>query len=469
MSYHYQDKLIKQFKAGRRMGVSAYGSGKCRMSLLATWELCPPSGLIVVLCPSRNLRTWMADAVKWLPGEAKHVEVDPHAPQIATAFRCQNPDKHLLVLSQRSLRSLIDHLAYLAPFAVILDESTVIKNPRSNVSVHAHKLARGLPNTMRICLAGNPTPEHPSEIWSQFEFCYAPNNPLGRTYYKFLNQFFLRADHQWALRLDREEELMRIFDLWSARMDEEDLEEHKLNVGVEEKYQTVLYQASNTQKALMEQLQLKWSLPSEDSDSGVDEYWHTMSILHKSLQIADGFYYTSGDPALEKKKPIRLTNNPKAYALHGLINDLVLKGHRRIVVWHQYRADRFEIESWIRQHWQVLGDRESDFDQFMLEPSPYESPLVIVLPLACARGINDLITASVGIFFSNSFRQEIRDQAEKRLPRPGQKNKTVLHIDLACTELADHRVVMALQNKAMNDQRCNEIVTEMFGIKEAKV
>lgn len=466
MSFNYQNKLIQQVVEGRRMVVAKYGAGKCRVGLLAADILARKDsigGLVLILCPPRNVRTWITQARRWIPNQCPTLERDVNSPQLTQHIRQKGTDNHFLILANTRLYGNLDTLAYLKPDVIIYDESTVMKNHKTRFFGNAMALVKAVPDAHRIAMTGDPTPEHESEIWSQFQFCYGDRNPYGRTYYQFMNRWFIRSDFVWTIRLEKSAEFMAVFDRYSCRMDEDDVAEHQAEVGVEEQYQVFMYKPSTLQMQLLEGLQREWALPIVVGAVDKEEYWHSISILHKQMQIASGFYYTKGDPLLEKSSPhyLPLAGRPKQVKLRAVVDWLLQNDHKRIVIWHLYKADLAIITAGLQGLAPLIGTSDN-LDQFAKEPKDGEEPLVIVLSLASARGINDLTTASADIFFSNSFSQEVRNQAEKRLPRPGQTNRQVLHIDLAANDLADYKVVLALQTKQMTPERANTIVRETF-------
>lgn len=460
MSYNYQEKLIAQIRDGRRLVVARYGAGKCRVSFEVAKHTVSTGGLVVVFCPRRNVRTWQKEAALWF-GEAGRPYLDYHDYELTPHARLCSDQRYLLLMKYpkaKEFKTFVQQLVYLKPDLVILDESTAIKNIKSLRSQYMQKIAAALPQTIRLCLTGDPAPENLTELWAQFEFCYTPYNPLGHSYYRFLNKWMLKADYQWVLRVDKAAEFRELFDKYTCRLDEEDVEEIKENLGVVETYQTVLYKPSKRQLELMYGLQENWSLPISLESYRQEEYWHTMSILHKSAQIANGFYYVKGEMDAVKKigKPIRLPENPKGTKLKELTELLQTQGHSRIVVWYAYRADLFEIEKSIGF---VYGDCPLHLEIFASDSA---RQMVIALQVSAARGLNDLKTSAIGIFYSNLLSQEMRNQAEGRLPRPGQKANIIVHIDLACEQLADYHIVTALQNKQLTPERCQTIAVELL-------
>jgi len=123
-------------------------------------------------------------------------------------------------------------------------------------------------------------------------------------------------------------------------------------------------------------------------------------------------------------------------------------------VWRAFRAEDLMIQNALAPLGCVIGPAESSILQFMDDPNIH----VIVMPLACGQGLNELVKANANLFFSNVFSQESRDQAEARIVRSGQTADIVVHIDFMSPEQRDADVVAALQSKTMSKNTVVEIV-----------
>jgi hypothetical protein len=318
-----------------------------------------------------------------------------------------------------------------------------------------------------MILSGKPMPEAPFEIWSQYEFCYPRRNPLGQTYYTFLNRWFIKAGHDWALRLDRRDEFYQVVGRHCLEFDLRDLEEWRKVVGVNDaRYLIETYEESSEQRNLLDYMYENWALPRtleildtedeyDDCDQGVIgdvgdiEFNYTMSLQSKARQIASGFYYTPEGDVVE------LRHNPKLALLGGLVEDLIReKPNRAIVVWQLYKAERpqlLDLFERIGVH-AVLGPSPEALAQFATKAAQ-----AIIMPATSTQGFNELVRADTNIFYSSPYSTELREQAESRLVRIGQTSEVVNHIDLCSPRLIDRDIITALQTKSLSTARLKAI------------
>jgi hypothetical protein len=198
------------------------------------------------------------------------------------------------------------------------------------------------------------------------------------------------------------------------------------------------------QKDALVELFDDWALTYEEQ---VDEYNYIMTLQMKAQQICSGFFIQQdGSVALL----VTQAKNNKVIALYDIVHQLMdEKAARKIIVWRKFVAETVLIERQLQEFGCVIGPDEESLEIFMKDPGIH----IIIMPVDCSQGFNELAVADTSIFFSNSYSVDSRTQAEARIERQGQKANHVTHIDL-CTRIhRDREIITMLQAKDFSPQR----------------
>lgn len=288
------------------------------------------------------------------------------------------------------------------------------------------------------------------EIWSQLEYAYPFRNPLGKTYYEFTKRFCIKTDYGYALNLEREAEFYDTVRMLIIELTDDGWIEFMKAKSVSRRYIIEYFDESPEQRRMLDSLEKYWEL-DENADE-ITEYNHSMSVEMKRQQIASGFYYNPNG------EPVRLKSNPKLELLAEVLIDVFQTNpNGKIVIWHAFEAEREELQTFIdaSKYVGVIGIDVTSLERFANRMAD-----IIVAPLGCGEGLNELTVADVAIFYSNLPSSEKREQAEARIDRLGQDKPTVTYIDLCGPRMRDHEMVTLLQGKALTYERLNTIVRQ---------
>ena len=460
--FKHQVRAVQELHAGKRAIVFPYGTCKAWPALQFALEhthLEFPATL--VLLRPRNMITWRREIRERWP---LNTEVLEFAGRKAKRTKiCSTPPPaapvvllvpwSLLANEQKRISFLVSHLQIQS---VIADETTCIKTPSATRTGVALNLADTAFSDMpRITLTGDPMPENPYEIWSQFMFAYGRSslNPFRDTYYQFLHKWFIQNDYgQWILRHFRT-------DLFAKRVADACiyLEDEEYTAFRDEagwpypQYMTEYYEPTKMQRDLTTQLFQEWSLPSGDEDPDM-EYSYVMSIMMKAQQICGGFYYDND------RIPVPITDgNPKLELCRNIVSQLLNeKPERKIIVWRKFLPEDLMLQTAFGHFGCVIGPQEEALTKFMSNPDIR----VIIMPVDCSEGFNELVIADTVVFYSNDYSNEKRRQAEARIRRTGQQASIVKFIDLCASNSRDEEVITALQGKDMTPEKLSAIVTK---------
>ena len=461
----HQVSAIQQLQEGKRAIFLPYGLGKSFVSAYVVRDALY-SGTILILCEKRNTHTWVT-ALDAIFNQPLVYIVDGHVKLWRRVCDedlrdTQNATMRVIILSYSIMGNHIDELIIRLSQqnvnAIIADESTNFKNPKAALTKACLKLGSAFYDVPKYILSGGPHPEGNYEVWSQLEF--TGRNPFESTYYKFLTKWFIHPRFcKPVVKLGLEDEFRKRLEWAGIWIGEDDVLRIKKELGIpEEVYVIRQFPLSEEQTNLLAHLYRYWELPCEAPDdantdiNAKEEYGYALTVNTKAQQICSGFYYTqTGDTVF-------LKTNPKLTWLTGLLRELFEEDpQRKVVVWYAFKEERDMILNSLPPQWgAVAGPDTEKLKQFQDDPNCR----VIVTPEQICKGFNELIVADVDIFYSSTFSQEMRNQAEGRLPRIGSKFKYVRHIDLCSSDGRDYEVVTELQCKNLTKARLNTIVTK---------
>ncbi len=436
-----------------------YGSGKTRVALLRMRKLLLNNqstlcmGLVFIR--KHNRAGWKREIDKVFPGEDiqvidetnyKNWEPSARRPAIIL-WGHHNADRHLDWL-------LTDVIHGSRPEIVIVDESTRIKNSKTKTTKAILKIgsvAQTEYQSELMIMTGDPCPESPTEIWSQFQFLWPKANPFGTTYYRFLQIWFRHSDHGPILKFEKRKEFEALLDRYSHTPSEDDWEELEKAKGItHRRYMVEEYEPTAHQKSQLQRLRSRMEIDDH-------ELWSAGACWQIGQQLCSGFYYHP-----ETKIPVWEPGDtyPKLNLLTTVLDVLFTEqALRQIIIWIKYVAERTLIQQHLSTHnyRNVIGPDENALSKFM-----NHGVRILLMPADISEGFDELSGADTNIFYSNTASQEKRNQAEGRIDRPndGTPRDTILHIDLVGKDMPDADIATLLQAKNFTPARMNYTVNE---------
>lgn len=493
----YQERAINAIGKKRSALFLPYGAGKTVIGLtyavnryeFGIFKSVKRFKIVaIIFCPNENLITWEVEMDKWFPNVGiftgnnglNDALEDLEKDQLASYSVLIYP-YHLIANNYSKLEKFIKHSF---PGTILADESTDFKNIKTKKTTALLKLSDIALNNGATCIpmTGNPTPETPINIWTQFYLAYGYTNPFGKTFYAFLRKWFLKTDYQYQLKFELIDQFYRIKDYFSITLS--DLEQKQLDDFKEVKrvnYSIEYYTPSEAQETLVKHLKRHWSLPKKlkvvsngkkqtltNPDEGEQiEFNHTISIIHKQLQIASGFYYRVTDELDLSKSYIEwIPFASNKYDLLEFILALLYREnpHRKIIIWTYYIAERDGIRVVLDKLGLLSTEGPHAESRQLFQNDPKVK--IIIMPATKSRGFNELVVADTNIFFSVSLSQEKHEQAKGRLDRPGQQAEILNNIYLCARGCVDEVVVQALQAKDLTGDSLDAIINRFAPEKE---
>lgn len=484
--FRWQTRAVTEFFKGLRVLAFPYGSGKAPAALQIARDIAPEAAcpIFLVICGKRNVLTWSIEIRKWFGEDANILTHEYFRTHDAYSLATEGGRTFLLITHDRVV-SLIDHLHRVAAHQrcalVVYDETTAIKNHHTKRTKAALLISEKaeLHGVPCLALTGKIAPEHPKEVFTQLLFAYGSRSYFGSDYHRFTRKWFLKTNFDYVLRHEKANEFWASVANHIITLTGEEHLAFQKRLGIDRReYIIEQYEESAQQRLVLDNLEKTWSLPANNFRCQVcgaeyetamtgcpacggspvvqqtDEYTFTMSLLAKRQEIASGFYYDA------EHRVVRLLTNPKASLLQEVLRDLIDAGHKRVVVWYKFTE---EIEAILNMahdanaHAETLNDPDA-LTRFAYGYEGEVRPMVGVVPIKAGRGLNELTSASVDIFYSNEYSNELREQCEKRIDRLGQRSSHVMHIDLCSPRQMDAEIVLALQAKDLTKDRLRSIV-----------
>ncbi len=309
--------------------------------------------------------------------------------------------------------------------AVILDESTRIKNPRAQTTKLLCKSFRRA--QARFLLSGLPAPEDPMEFFPQFEF--QTGGFLGfRNYWQFRQHMFYQTGYggyEWAPRRGtvkaiKEEVHKRAFCLTRK----------EAGIGSPKVYERRVVQPTREQIRLQKKALKEYALDEKQTN------W-TPVVQTWLAQIAGGF-----------AEGINVGADNKCSELQQLLNG-ELKG-QQVVVFFRFNQELEHCLNklrWYQIKCEALTGATSESSRhFLADQFQLGNIRALLCQIKIARFGLNFSAASTAIYYSNSYALEDRVQSEDRILHPS-KSEPLLYIDLVTKGSLDEDVVQALRSK----------------------
>jgi SNF2 family DNA or RNA helicase len=367
-------------------------------------------GKTLVIAPKRvATTTWPEEAIAWdhlrglrvsvITGTAAEREAALKAPADVYAIARDNVDW------------LVQYWRHDWPYdAVVLDEATSFKNPQAK---RFKALRRVIGRCRRVVeLTGTPAAEGLMGLWAQMYLLDAGQR-LGRTLGEYRDRYFSPGRrngyvvYDWRLRPGAKEAILAAVQDVTVVMRAEDwLDLPPIT------YDDIRFDLNPEAAAAYKRLEKELCL-AEDITAGT-----AGALTGKLAQLCGGALYTDeGD--------VTPVHNDKIEALTDTLEGL---GEESALVYYGYRH---EIPR-ILEAASALGLRAAEHTGAAERLwNAGELDLLLAHPAACAYGLNLQRGGHHIIWYTLTWSRELYEQANKRLHRPGQDDRVIVHHLLA--------------------------------------
>lgn len=324
---------------------------------------------------------------------------------------------------------------------MVIDESTVIKSMKADVTKAAIKL--GSHAMYRRILTGTPVTQGPMDLFSQCRF-------LGKDILPYNSQTAFKCEFVIEQAVDlgpgrprfnkivgyrNQDKLARLLLPFTWRVMKADC------LDLPEKiYQTRYVELTPEQKRVYKEL-VRTSLATVDD--GTVTVLHAITLMLRCQQVALG--YVTNDEKIITTIPSNRIN-----VLRDLISEMA--ENPKVIIFCRFREDVKQVVEALRLDYpehrsvQFHGDIDSDLRSEAVRSFQEEQTVrFFVATKAAARGLT-LTAATQVVYYSQDFSLEARLQSEDRAHRIGQKS-SVVYTNLVARGTVDEKVISALMKK----------------------
>ena len=347
-------------------------------------------------------------------------------------------DGDIYIINFDGLKIIIDDIKEKGFDCVIVDESSKMRNMKSQITQTLLGLVDYMPN--RFVLSGCPTPNHNSEIFPQMKFINS--NIFGNNYYGFLAKYFsqdMANPHRW-FQTDINK------DNYFNKLSEQSIFVDKNSV-VDLPEKTFLVRKVGMEK---EQRQYYDNMIQDIKDNiNTWSKFEFTAKLMKLREMCSGFI-------VNKDKTITEFKTNKDSELANVIDEI---GNKPIIIWCQFI---YEIEKLAKKFNGVaLTSKTKDRDNIIRDFRDNKIKLLFVHPKLLGMGVT-FTNCSYNIYYSQSYSYEEFKQSQDRIHRIGQVNKCT-YIMLQCKNTIDENIYDCLQKKKNAvDELYQEMILDNF-------
>ena len=375
---------------------------------------------ILVVCPKVVMRAaWMHELAMLLPYDTVAI-LDGSA-----AARKRKMDKHAKwdIVNYDGVEVLHEQLALRDYDLIIVDESTMIKNPSTKRWQHLDKVTS---RSQRVwLLTASPTPQGPMDAFGQLRLLSPESVP--RDYYAFRNMVMRmgrpgfetrsgkKVPPEWVAKDDANDILKRFF-IPALRLDKRDWAKDLPPV-CDMYLEVPLSTEQDAALTALKKQVIKLAVESEEVAG---------AIINKIYQISSGCVYTHDDTGV--RGVVEYDMHPKVDAVIELIEEAKARhvggfvgGKTLIYVSHRHVCDYLTrcLESKYRVG-KVVGGSSDRSDILRAFETTDEYEVIVAVSSAMSHGVT-AIAANTMIWFTPAPSTEVFIQAGERTDRIGQK------------------------------------------------
>ncbi len=402
------------------------GKTKIILDILTYNKGSQSGGTALVICPNTLVENWADEIIKH--SDLSFIML---LGTKSARLRRLEQDADIYIINYESTRILHKELKAKGFTFLILDESTAIKNFKSQQSRACYDISTVTPR--RYILSGTPIMNSPLDIFAQYKIL----NPLifGVSFYRFRGRYAVMGGYMnkqaisWRAIGDLKQ---RVFRCATRKTKDECLDlPDKL-------YQVIKLDLPDQQREVYKSLKEEFIFEFKDITVTAPIM---LTRLMRFSQITAGF--TKDTEGVEHAFKV----NPKADWVIDFINNL--SPDRKVVIFCRFRREIKILEEKFRKsgitYVTVHGDSTERITKVKLFNTSHDIRVFIGQIQTAGIGIN-LTSGHYCIFMSNSYSYGNRIQAEDRLHRIGQANN-VTYIDLICRDTVDVGIHKTLRRK----------------------
>ena len=424
--------------------LSEMGTGKTRSALHAmNWLMLEGEieAALVVAPLSTLSQTWDREIFQYFP----HLSTAVLHGSKAKRLKLLHEQHHIYIINPDGVEVILPELIqYKRIQCVLLDELAQYRNSQTN---QWKSLKAMIEDRLFVWgMTGAPTPNEPADAYGQIKLLTPTRVPK---YYKHFKELTMRSVSQFR---------------WVPRPNANDIVYASMQPAVrflrrecielpETSYQTREVSMDPEQKRVYDGLVAK---SHHAFLAGEVTALNEGVLLSKLLQVSAGWVYTT------TKAVVRVGDDTRLRSLQEVLDE----AGGSVLVFCEFVHVATAVDKWLRAagyscaliHGQVgIAERNRIFSGFQDGTGP---KIIVAQPRCMSHGLT-LTAANTIVWFTPTASLETYEQANARITRPGQTDKTlVVHL---CGTPVERKVYTRLQNKAKTQGTLLEMFESMQG------
>lgn len=399
---------------------------------------------VLVIAPLRVAEdTWSTEQQKW--EHLKDLRISKILGSERQRIAGLEADADVYIINRENVVWLVEYLSSLPkkqrvwPFdMIVVDELSSFKSSKSQ---RFRALRKAAPLADRfVGLTGTPAPNGLMDLWSQM-YLIDGGERLFKTITMYRQVYFYPEQsnghvvYKYGLRSGSEELIReKISDICVSLSAEDYLDMPELLIN------DIRVKLSKDEMAVYAELEKEQLLKFSDEEN-VTAY-NAASLYGKLLQLANGGLYlddTVTKVARAEKSSITV-HKRKIEALRDIVEHSM---GQPVLVFYNYKMDL----ALLKEEFKSLKPREMDGPKAIRDWNDGKIQMLLAQPQSMAHGLNLQKGGHIIIWYGLNPSLELYQQANARLYRQGQKEKTVIVHRIIAEGTVDEDVVMSLENK----------------------
>lgn len=393
---------------------------------------------VLVIAPKRVAETvWTDEISAW--DHVNHIVSSVVLGSQESRIKALKKNADVYIINRENVVWLVNYYQGKWPFdMIVIDELSSFK---SSKSARFRALRTVRPKAKRVIgLTGTPAPNGLIDLWPQL-YLLDQGERLGKTITGYREKYFFiekanqNVVYKYGLRSGCDRQIYNLINDICISMKSEDYLELP---DIKENIITITLSHDIKQKYDdFEETEIMTLL-----DSGVQVTTvNAAALTNKLLQFANGAVY-------DDSMNYHIVHDEKLNALEEIIEEAQGKS---VLVAYSYQHDLHRILTRFKNAVQLKKKQQvDDWNKGKIE-------ILVMHPASGGHGLNLQFGGNIIVWFGQTWSSELHDQLNKRLHRPGQREKVIIH-KLICKGTMDEDVVRSVTKKITGQNALMEAI-----------
>lgn len=330
---------------------------------------------------------------------------------------------------------------------IVIDESTLIKNPTAKLTKGVLKLAPE--SRWRRILSGEPAPQGPQDYFSQYQFL--SNGIFGTSSFIAYKNRFCKQKSIWVngreIRTPTREFNTGMQPIFEKLIEPCTVRLRKTEVLKElppKQYQRIVFE-------LPTELQREYNRLADEFHAEImardPEEKANVTALVAVARITRLHQLVCGH-VVDDTGELRRVNSGRFEVLLNLLEERPVDS--KTIIWCHYRDNINELRERLDKQFGAAyvygGMSDTERTENLNRFQKGDAGVLLANPAAAGHGLT-LVEADTAIYYSNSYNFEHRAQSEDRIHRIGQTAQSVMYYDIVAEGTVDERILAVLKSK----------------------